>query len=52
MNLDDKLGTIYGPPHVQGMEEFDQPLRERLHGIMQGLGATHIRTPTASGAVG
>lgn len=49
VKLDDKLGTIYGPPHVQVTEGFDKVVRGKLEAIMQELGVTHTRRANIGG---
>jgi hypothetical protein len=50
VKLDDKLGTIYGPPHVSVTEGFDKVVRGKLEAIMQELGVQHTRKANIGGS--
>jgi diguanylate cyclase (GGDEF)-like protein len=49
IRVDDKLGTVYGPPEVQIKEAFDLKVREGLQGVIDGLGFEHVRKPNIGG---
>jgi hypothetical protein len=49
VKLDDKLGTVYGPPHVEVTEAFDKLVRDKLEGVMRELGVQHTRKPSIGG---
>lgn len=49
VKLDDKLGTVYGPPEVQVTEGFDKLVREKLTSVIEELGVTHTRKANIGG---
>ena len=47
--IDDRVGTVYGPPTVTVKEAYDKALMERLDSLASSLGIQHIRKVAIGG---